>query len=73
VDVIELCDGIAHGRHDLGVGVPENAAHLARREVEHLAPVGAIHAGAFGPLDDEVGKLTAVTENMLGHWTTSRG
>jgi hypothetical protein len=70
--MIELCDGIADGRYNLGVGVPEDAAHLARREVEHLASVAAVNARAFGPLDDEVGKIATVTENMVGHWAIAR-
>ncbi len=73
MDVIELRHGVAHGRYDLGVGVPEDAAHLARGEVEHFAPVGAVYVGARSPLDDEVGKVAAVTENIVGHRMIARG
>jgi hypothetical protein len=47
--------------------MPEDATHLARREVEYWPSIRAIHICAFGALDDEVGKFYATTENMMDH------
>ena len=51
----------------------ENAAHLARREVQHRAPFGAVHVRAFSAVDYEFGKIAAITKNMVGHWIIIQG
>ena len=66
VEVVESADLLAHGRDDVRVRVAEDRAHLARGEVEQLAPVLGEHPAALGPVDDPgaEGRVTRVVDQM---------
>lgn len=67
VHVVQYCHGVTHGCHYFRMRVPKNAAHLTRREVKHWTFVRPVHLYPFRPMDDEVGKLAPIAENMIGH------
>ena len=66
-EVVEAADHLGDDRDDLGMGVPEDRAHLAAREVEHPPPGGVLDERAGGPLGDERRERRAVA-----HEVTSR-
>ena len=63
-EVVEPADHLGDDRHDLGMGVPEDRAHLATREVEHAPPGRILDERARGPLGDERRERRAVAHEM---------
>ena len=57
--------GIAHRREDRRVAVTERRAHLARREVEDPAAVSCLQPAARGGLDEQVGELAPVANQLV--------
>jgi hypothetical protein len=58
--------GVAHRVADRGMAVAERRAHLARGEVEYPAPVGGLEPAPFGALDQDVGELAGVADQLIG-------
>src|SRR3546814_4642669 len=46
------------------MGVPEDGAHLPRREIQDLPPIGRVEHDALGPLHDRLRERTAVADEM---------
>ena len=63
-EVIEAADHLRHDRDDLGVRVAQDRAHLAAREVEHLAPCGVLDERSGRPLGDERGPRRPVPNEV---------
>jgi hypothetical protein len=57
--------GVAHRVQDRGVAVPECRAHLAGGEVEHPPPVLGLEPAALRALDEEVGELAGVADQVI--------
>ena len=55
---------LAQRRRDRGMRVAEDRAHLARGEVEDLAPVAGVQDAARGPLDDRRDPRGAVADDV---------
>ena len=63
-EVVEPADHLGDDRDDLGMGVPEDRAHLAAREVEHPPPGRILDERARRPLGDERQERGAVAHEM---------
>ena len=57
--------GVPHRVEDRRVAVAERGAHLAGGEVEHLASVLGGEPAALGALDEEVGELPGVADQVI--------
>ena len=62
--MIELPDAVADRRDDLGMGMAEHRAHLARGEVQHAPAGGIVEECALGPNRHEIDKLAAKFEQV---------
>src|SRR5215211_2326779 len=47
--------------------MPEDRAHLARREVQHAPPLGVVDECPLGPDRHEIDEFAAVSEQMAPH------
>ena len=68
VNMIEPRDGFADGGGNLGMPMPEDCAHLSRREVENFAPVRVAYVNAAGTFDDAIREFTAIAEDVMISW-----
>ena len=62
--MVEAADHLGHDCHDLGMGVPEDGAHLATREVEDPPPGRVLDERTRGPLGYERHERRAIAHEM---------
>ena len=62
--MVETADHLGDHRHDLGMGVPEDGAHLATGEVEHAPPGRILDERARSPFGYERRERPSITHQM---------
>jgi hypothetical protein len=65
-EVHDALAGVPHRVEDRGVPVAERRAHLAGGEVEDPAAVGGLEPAALRALDEQIGELAAVADQLVG-------